>query len=172
MVTQMSDYNPNLPEMDWDDEIENDNAYEVLPEGDYRFQVQRFERARYPGGAKIPPCKKAVLTLSVSNGAHSGTVTTNLLLHKSLEWKLCQFFTSIGQRRHGERLHMNWNGVPAAAGICRIGVRKWTGNDGKEHEGNEIAEFYDPADAPNVPVGSGFTELSQGTKTPWDTGEF
>jgi len=166
----MSDYNPNLPEMDWDDEIENDNAYEVLPEGDYRFRVQRFERARHPGSAKIPPCKKAALTLDVSNSANTGTVTANLLLHKSLEWKLCQFFTSIGQRRHGERLHMNWNAVPGASGVCHIGIRKWTGSDGKEHEGNEVAEFYDPAEAPDVP--SGFAELPQGMSTPWDTGEF
>jgi len=169
----MSEYNTNAAaEMGWDDEIENESSYVVLPEGDYRFRVEKFERARHPGSAKIPPCNKAVLTLAVSDGTNSGTVTTSLLLYKTLEWKLCQFFTCIGQRRHGERVHMNWSAVPNATGICRLGTRTWKGNDGKEHEGNEVSTFYDPAEAPDVPDASAFSELSQDMETPWDTGDF
>ena len=37
---------------------------------------------------------------------------------------------------------MNWGAVPGSTGVCHVGVRKWTGNDGKEREGNEINEFY------------------------------
>lgn len=89
-----------------------------------------------------------MLTLSVSGPEASGEVQTSLFLHSKFEWKLCQFFTAIGQRRPGEAMRMNWGAVPGSSGMCRVGVRKWTGNDGKEREGNEINEFYDPEAAP------------------------
>lgn len=133
---------------DWDDEIENDGqSFELLPEGDYDFTVTGFERERYPGGAKIPACNKAVLSLAISGGGKSGTVKHNLLLYSSLEWKLCEFFTAIGQRKHGEKLRMNWNGVVGTTGRCKVGVRKWTNKNGAEMESNEIKAFYEPGGA-------------------------
>ena len=34
----------------WDDEIENDGEeFTMIPEGDYSFQVAKFERARFNG---------------------------------------------------------------------------------------------------------------------------
>jgi len=145
----MSEYDSSFREFGWDDEIQNDSTpFEVLPEGDYRFRVEKFERGRHSGSEKIPPCNKAILTLSVNDGAHSGTIQTNLFLFSRFEWKLCQLFTAIGQRRHGEAIRMNWSLVPGAIGTCHVGTRKWMGNDGKEHEGNEITEFYDPEEAP------------------------
>ena len=144
----MSQYDSTTREFGWDDEIQRDEAFRVLPEGDYRFTVTRFERARHSGSEKIPACNKAVLTLSVSGPEASGEVQTSLFLHSKFEWKLCQFFTAIGQHRPGEAMRMNWGAVPGSSGMCRVGVRKWTGNDGKEREGNEINEFYDPEAAP------------------------
>ena len=38
-------------------------------------------------------------------------MNVNLFLLKRFEWKLCQFFTSIGLRQHGEKLRMNWAAV-------------------------------------------------------------
>ena len=144
----MSQYDSTPREFGWDDEIQRDESFQVLPEGDYRFTVTRFERARHSGSEKIPACNKAVLTLSVSGPEASGEVQTSLFLHSKFEWKLCQFFTAIGQRRPGEAMRMNWGAVPGSTGVCHVGVRKWTGNDGKEREGNEINEFYDPEAAP------------------------
>ena len=130
----MSQYDSTPREFGWDDEIQRDESFQVLPEGDYRFTVTRFERARHSGSEKIPACNKAVLTLSVSGPEASGEVQTSLFLHSKFEWKLCQFFTAIGQRRPGEAMRMNWGAVPGSSGMCRVGVRKWTGNDGKERE--------------------------------------
>lgn len=147
----MSDYENNMPrELGWDDEIKNDSSpYEVLPEGDYEFRVEKFERARHGGSDKIPACNKAILTLDVTSPQGSGKVQVNLFLHSKFEWKLCQFFTSVGARKRGEPLRMNWNAVAGATGRCHIGVRKWIGtNDGKEHEGNEVTEFFEPEELP------------------------
>lgn len=175
----MSEYNTTPRELSWDDEIQHDSSpFKVLPEGDYGFTVKRFERARHGGSDKIPPCNKAVLTLAVGNGEAAGEVQTSLFLYSNFEWKLCQFFTAIGQRKHGETMRMNWGAVPGASGVCRVGVRKWTGNDGKERESNEITEFYDPGSAPQIPKGKmetgtqTFFELPQNTPTPWSTGNF
>ncbi len=175
----MSGYDTMPRELGWDDEIQRDESFQVLPEGDYAFTVKKFERARHSGSEKIPACNKAILTLAVSGPAASGEVTTNLFLHSKFEWKLCQFFTAIGQRRHGEAMRMDWGAVPGAAGVCHVGVRKWTGSDGRERESNEIAEFYDPERAPKVQPAAaaqvpvpGWTELPRDTPTPWDTGRF
>ena len=60
----MSEFEKNMSgELGWDDEIQNEGGYEVLPEGDYTFRVEKFERARHAGSEKIPPCNKAILTL-------------------------------------------------------------------------------------------------------------
>ena len=181
----MSEYNTTPRELGWEDEISQDSAYQVLPEGDYTFTVAKFGRGRHGGSSKIPPCNKAVLTLSVAGPAGSGQITASLFLHTNFEWKLCQFFTAIGQRRPGEPLRMNWSTVAGSAGVCHVGIRKWTGSDGREHEGNEITEFYDPAKAPRVQVppadsgapagevrGQQWTELPPDTATPWSSGRF
>lgn len=163
----MSEYDTTAREMNWDDEIQNDGGpFQVLPEGDYDFRVEKFERARHGGSDKIPPCNKAILTLSVTNGESSGPVQTNLFLYSKQEWKLCQFFTSIGQRRHGEAIRMNWGQVPGSTGRCHVGIRKWVGNDGKEREGNEITEFYEPAEGSNLSAQRNQPSATPGGYTP------
>ncbi len=176
----MDEYTAAPREMGWDDEIENDDQFELLPEGDYNFQVEKFDRARHSGSTKIPACNKAILTLAVSDGTHRGSVQTNLFLYEKQEWKLCQFFTSIGQRKHGERIRMNWGAVTGATGVCHIGVYKWTGKDGKERDSNEVTVFYDPEKAPKVEapqtvtpaMEQDFMPLPDNTPTPWTTGAF
>ncbi|MBQ9348864.1 MAG: hypothetical protein IJT94_16250 [Oscillibacter sp.] len=138
----------------WDDTINGDdaNGYEPLPEGDYYFTVKNFTRGRYEGSEKLPPCNKAVLTLALTSAwtptqekpAAAGETTANLLIVKSLRWKLSQFFIAIGYLKPGEEKAMNWNIVPGSTGTCTVSIREWTGNDGKKHKGNEVTRFYDP----------------------------
>jgi hypothetical protein len=132
-------------EFGWNDTIQNDSEFEPVPEGDYDFEVVGFERGRHPGSDKLPPCNKAVLDIRVTNAAgDSGTVRHNLFLHSRCEGMLCAFFVGIGQRQKGEALVMDWNKVIGARGRCKVGQRKWTGNDGSERVSNEIKCFYDP----------------------------
>jgi hypothetical protein len=50
--------------LDWSDTIENDGQeFVLLPEGDYNFVVTGFERGRFPGGAKVPACNKASISV-------------------------------------------------------------------------------------------------------------
>lgn len=134
-------------EFNWNDTIENDSTFEVLPEGDYDFTVTSFERGRHNGSDKLPPCNKAILTIEVSNSERKSTLTHNLFLHTKTEGMLTAFFTSIGHRKRGEALRMDWNKVTGARGRCKVSIRKWMGNNGQEMESNQIAKFYEPAES-------------------------
>lgn len=141
-----------MPEMeralDWNDEIENDgSSFVLLPPGDYDFTVTAFERERHPGSAKLPPCNKAVLTLEITSAQGTATLKHNLFLHSKTEGLLCAFFVSIGQRKHGEKLRMDWNRVVGSRGRCTLGVREWVGErTGEKMKSNEVTRFLEPAE--------------------------
>ncbi|MEA5016143.1 MAG: DUF669 domain-containing protein [Candidatus Limiplasma sp.] len=154
-------------ELGWDDVIEHDSTFVVLPKGEYWFTVKSFERGRYDPSpsAKLPPCNMATLTLEVTDGAQTATLTHRLFLHSRTEGMLCEFFVAIGQRQHGEPLKMNWPGVPGSRGRCLVDIREWTSNKtGEIMKGNEVKRFleYDPAKmtipAPAPAPTAGFTQ--------------
>lgn len=144
----MSNYNTNTQgyELGWEDEIENDSPeYITLPEGEYPFTVTGFERGRYQPGpkSKLPPCNMAVLTIELlSPEGFTVPVKDKLYLHSSTEGFLCEFFTSIGQRKHGERVRMNWNAVTGAKGRAKVGIREYQ-KDGETHTINEIKKYLE-----------------------------
>ena len=132
-------------EFAWDDVIENDSVFELIPEGEYDFTVKSFARGRHNGSDKLPACNKAILTLAIQTPNGERELTHNLFLHTKTEGMLCAFFTGIGQRTHGQKLHMDWNRVQGAKGRCKISIRKWVGKDGTEKSSNEIKQFLEPA---------------------------
>ena len=144
----MSNYENNGYELDWDSEIENEGSEFIVAEpGDYNFVVTAFERARHGGSEKLPPCNKAVLTIRLEVPGASGEciVKHNLFLHSKSEWKLCEFFTSIGQRQSGQRVAMNWNAVIGSRGRCKVSKRSFESNkDKKLLWTNDIDKFYPP----------------------------
>jgi hypothetical protein len=141
----MADQN-NIPrELGWDETIEKDSEYVLLPEGDYNFGVMSFERGRHNGSDKLPPCNKATLKLNVWDDSGTQTIITkSLFLHSSVEGLLCSFFTSIGQRKHGEKLAMNWATVVGSFGRCHVKVRNYKKDDGSDGQANEITKFLEP----------------------------
>ena len=130
-------------EMGWEDTIQQDSEFQLLPEGDYNFQVMKFERARHNGSPKLPPCNKAILTIKLWNGDKSTTIEHNLFLHSKCEGLLCEFFTAIGQRKRGEALVPRWGEVIGATGTCKVIVSTWEGRDGDKRESNDIKRFYE-----------------------------
>lgn len=136
-------------ELQWDSPIQADSEFTLLPDGEYDFEVIKFERARHTPSAegKLPPCNKAVVQIQINTpDGRSTQVTHNFFLHSSTEGILCSFFASIGQRKHGERLIMNWGKVPGARGRCKVGTRTWVGRDGGEMKSNQIIRFLYPDD--------------------------
>lgn len=132
-------------ELGWDDEISRESDFTIIPEGDYDFTVTGFERGRHEGSEKLPPCNKAIVTLSVRlPDGSAATLKHNLFLHTRCEGLLSAFFTGIGLKRKGEPLHMNWNAVTGAAGRCHIKVRTYTKQNGETGQSNDISKFYEP----------------------------
>lgn len=149
--------NTNLnQEIGWDDVIENDGQeFVLLEEGDYNFTVTNFERGRFPGGQKIPACNKATITIQITTEEGLASVKFDLLLYKTVEWKLSAFFRCIGQKKHGEKLTMNWNTVVGSRGRAHIKQRVYTNNAGEEKTINDVDKFidYDPSFFDGVPAG-------------------
>jgi len=141
-------------ELEWDDQIENDGPdWILLPEGDYDFEVIKFERQRHGGSDNLPPCNKAVVTLKIESEKGVTTINHNLFLHTKTEGLLCDFFKGIGQRKKGEKLSMNWNTVVGSKGRAKIKIKEWT-NDKKEKKTfNEVQKFYEPDESKQAAVG-------------------
>lgn len=130
-------------ELGWDDTIQQDGLdFILLPEGDYDFTVTDFKRERHNGSEKLPPCNKAVLTLTVKTADGDAYINHNLFLHSRTEGMVSSFFVGIGQKKHGEPLKMDWNKVRGSKGRAKIGVRTY---ENKQY--NEVKRFYDPAKA-------------------------
>ncbi|MGM0124709.1 hypothetical protein IGI37_002103 [Enterococcus sp. AZ194] len=132
-------------ELGWDDTITQDSSEGgiVLAPGDYIFEVVKFERARYTpksSSSKLPPCNMAKIELKIESNQGTATVFNNLYLHTSTEGLLSAFFASIGQKRKGEKLKMNWGLVTGARGVVKIKNRTY--NDSIY---NDVDRFY-PSD--------------------------
>ena len=66
---------------DWDSEINNESSdFVLLPEGDYDFTVEKFERGQFDGSEKMPACKKAIVTFTVFGADDTISITENFML--------------------------------------------------------------------------------------------
>lgn len=141
-------------EFSWDDIITKDASdYIMLPEGDYNFTVESFERGRHPGSEKLPPCNKAILTLRIESTDGTARITHNLFLHSKTEGMLSAFFACIGQKKKGEQLKMDWGAVPGSTGRCKVGIHTYTNKDGEERKSNDIKRFYPKEGGPAFKAG-------------------
>lgn len=148
--------------LDWDDVIEDDGSeFVTLEEGDYDFTVKGFERGRFPGSAKLPPCNKAIVTLEVKNKIGTALVYTDFILHHSFGKRISAFFRSIGLKKRGEGLKMPWDQIQGRRGRAHFKVRTYTGRDGKEHRANDVGHFYDWEGDPFSAEDTKFTELTE-----------
>ena len=130
-------------ELDWDDEISIDGgALILLDEGDYDFTVTAFDATGIEI-AKLPECKKVTLTLCVETPEGSANTYYDMILWSSLEWKICEFFLAIGQKKHGEPFRPRWNEVVGSTGRARFKPRKYTNRNGEEKTVNDVVRFYD-----------------------------
>ena len=100
-------------ELNWDDTIQNDSSFVELPEGDYNFTIDHYERGRSQGSSKIPPSNMAIVYFNVHTPeGQEVTIKENFILHSKLEWKLSELFCGVGLKKKGEELRMNWNALP------------------------------------------------------------
>ncbi|MDR0885429.1 MAG: DUF669 domain-containing protein [Clostridiales Family XIII bacterium] len=135
-------------EFGWDDEIVKDDDFILLAPGDYDFTVVGVERQRYEGNQTkadgLPPCPMAKVQLRIDAPQGHANIFNNIFLHSRTEGMISAFFASIGLKKKGEPLKMNWPAVPGSTGRAKIDIRKYNGNDY-----NEVKKFY-PKDDSNI----------------------
>lgn len=141
-------------ELGWDDAIEKESNFILLPEGDYDFKVEAFERSRHNGSEKLPPCNKAIVYIRIETSEGAAVIKHNLFLHSKTEGMLCNFFSGIGQRKKGEKVNMDWSKVVGAAGRAKVGIREWKTDEGEKREMNQIKTFYPKDDSKSYTPGS------------------
>ena len=133
----------NSYEFGWNDTIEKDgNDFIRLEPGDYTFEVVKLEKTRSKGAE---PCNMAKLTLRVVTADGIADVTTNILLKRTVEWKISQFFHCLGMKKHGEKLVMDWNNVQGKKGRAKFYRRQDPNDPNKSYTDVEKYYDYDPA---------------------------
>ena len=130
----------------WDSNIEKDDQFITLEEGDYRFTVKSFERGQYNGSEKLPPCPEAKMTLEVTGEDGTVTITESLKLCSKMEWLLSAFFRSVGMKKKGEPLKMDFPGSIGKSGWAHI-TKQADRNDSSKFY-NHVGRFIDPDQAP------------------------
>lgn len=128
-------------ELGWDDTISQESSFVELPEGDYDFVVDHWERGRFPGSEKIPACNMATVYFNVKGpDGQEGSVRENFILHTRMEWKLSELFRSVGLKKEGEEVRMNWNALPGLTGRCHITLDPDSKDPSKKY--NHIKKLY------------------------------
>lgn len=143
-------------ELQWDDEVGEGEGFTLLPAGKAKFTVIDWERSRSKGEGKLPACNMAIVNLKLeTQDGKVGGCRTYLVLHTSMQWKINEFFASLGFQKNADgNIKMNWNQIQNQSGFCNIKVRK---NDGKEF--NEVDKFLVPE--ASAPVSQPQTQVQQ-----------
>lgn len=126
-------------EIDWNDTVEKGEGYILLPEGDYDFVIESFERGRFDGSDKAPACPRADLKVKVETPEGICIMNESLLLYDRMQWKLAEFFLSIGAEEVDGRVKMNWGLVPRATGRATIEIRPGYNDPTKKY--NHVKKF-------------------------------
>lgn len=136
----------------WDGTITIDSGdFITLEPGEYNFTVVDFQREQYEGSDKLPACPKAVITCRIDSAMGPVDIKNNLFLTTKTMGLLAAFFTSIGLKKKGEDLKMQWNKVVGATGRCKVSTREYNGN-----KYNDIQRFLPPVSAQDAPAAAGY----------------
>lgn len=136
--------------LSWDGEITRDGGgFTLLAPGTYPYVVTGFERSYHNGSANISACPMAIMTIEI-DGGEQGTTTEQhrLFLNTKCEGLISEFFVSLGMKKRGETVKMDFDGAVGKRGMLKLANRVWVGNDGEERQSNEIKRFLPPAAQP------------------------
>ena len=128
-------------ELDWTDTIEKEGSFVELPEGDYDFVIDHYERGRSKGSDKLPACNMAIVFFRITGPeGESVMIRENFILHTRLEWKLSELFASVGLKKKGEPLSMNWPALIGQRGCARVTLVPDRNDPSKKF--NHIGKLY------------------------------
>lgn len=141
--------------------VQEDGEFVLLPKGDYDFVVKKFERGRHEGSEKLPACNKAIIHCEITDPKGNAVIKSNLFLHSITQGLLAQFFRSIGLRKSGDDLVLDWARVTGARGRCSVKHREY---NGKTY--NDLDRFLDPCPSGATPTQTQPTQATSAPATP------
>ena len=130
--------------IEWDGVVENDGEqFAVLPDGDeVLLTVMEVEKGHSKDGTA--PQVKITFAAESLKGYGRTTIRDYIRMTRKSEWKLCELFTALGLRKHGDKLALRWDleGMTARATVL---VDTYTGKDGDERKSNKVKKYLEPA---------------------------
>lgn len=122
----------------WDDEVE-EKTFILLPEGEYPFRVEGFDREQSNGTDKMPPCNVANVHLIVYYEGEEVKIDKKLYL-LSTNGQLFAFFKSLGAPTlPNGRVKMDWANIIGTNGRLLISHRQYSGNTY-----HQVKKFLEP----------------------------
>ena len=104
------------------------------------FTIEKWERGRSKGEGKLPACNMAIVHFVIHDREREVTIRENYLLHTKMEWKLSELFRSVGLKKEGEPLRMNWTALPGLTGRAKVGLKPGLKDPSKQF--NFIDKLY------------------------------
>lgn len=136
--------------LDWDDGVVTDNGggFELLEPGYYPFRVEKLERERFEGSAKMASCPRAKLTFKLTVGDHEVTVIDRIMLNTKIQWRLSRFFECLDfPKDENGNMHMHWNELDGKSGWLKVKTREYTNKNGETRQSNEVEDYCRPSEA-------------------------
>lgn len=130
-------------ELAWDEVIDDGEGYPervVFEPGDYDFTVKSFER----GKAKDTGRNMAILDLEVTDGSKKSVVRDWIVLTNKTYWKAANYFRSVGMKKHGEDIKMDWKGSIGKTGRCTLIKEEKISKKGNPYDVNYVYNYNDP----------------------------
>lgn len=144
---------------DWDSPIgkeADEGGFNVLPDGEYRFEVTALERGRYEGNPQkgTKACPKAAVTLKVDGGELGDAyVKENIFLNRKNAWKIKSLFVCIGLvAADAEEFVPKWTDIIGRSGMCALKKSQFQGKDGDVLDTNDVKKFLPPTAGPAAPA--------------------
>lgn len=126
----------------------DDNTFEVLPDGDYRFKVTSHETG-YANSDKMPPntqqisCYLEIPYMKDGQVAYA-RVRNNLNIYSKALFAIRQFTDCIGLTPEKGRTSINLDDMDGKTGVCALTTME--SKNGNEY--NNVAMFYPPSKVP------------------------
>lgn len=128
----------------------DDNSFEVLPDGDYRFRVA-FHEIGFAQSEKLPPNTQQVACYLEIPFRQDGEIKTvkvrnNLNVYQKALFAIRQFADCIGLTPEKGKAKIDLESMDGKTGVCSITTRE--SKAGNEY--NNVGVFYPPSKVPAV----------------------
>jgi len=154
-----------MPSYQWDDTLEDngegDYTFILLPPGIYGAECVEVTR----GFSTASNCNQAGVVWKVVSTKGRTKLTDYLNLSENVKWKILQLFRSVGMRKHGEAIRLNFPALPGKTGWLKIGHRTYLDKNNVEKTTNQIEGYIPPEEVP-VDVHADYKQASGTSPVP------